>query len=250
MAEFHKMKGYLYDNVLTPDPNDFFLRVKPEASLGVNDISLSATKRGGVNISPDEMTHAVNSWLKELAYRACDGFAINTGWFTVQPTVKGVFNSPNEKFNPAKHTVAFDFKQGSLMRKEIAGVQIDILGVATTGLSIAQVTDVRTGSVNDLLTPGRNLRITGSRLRIAGENTANGVYFICFETGERTKVDIADIATNNPSELMIIIPNLAEGTYRLEITTQFGSGTGNNQLLKEPRTAAFDRILTVEGASS
>ena len=248
MAEFHKMKGYMYDNLLTPDPNDFFLRIKPEASLGVNDISLSATKRGGAEITAEAMTHAVNLWLKELAYRACDGFAINAGWFTVQPSVKGVFNSPNEKFNPAKHTLSFDFKQGSLMRKELAGVQIDILGVATTGLSIAQVTDIRTGSVNDLLTPGRNLRITGSRLRIAGENPENGIFFICYETGERTKVDEKDVATNNPSELMIIIPDLAEVSYRLEVTTQFGSGTGNNQLLKEPRTTAFDRILTVESA--
>ena len=250
MAEFHKMKGYLYDNLLTPDPNDFYLRIKPEASLGVKDISLSASKRGGADISPDAMTHAVNLWLKELAYRACDGFAINTGWFTVQPSVKGVFNSPNERFNAAKHSVAFDFKQGSLMRKEIAGVQIDILGVASTGLSIGQVTDVRTGSVNDLLTPGRNLRITGSRLRIAGENTANGVYFVCFETGVRTKVDEADIATNNPSELMIIIPQLPEGTYSLEVTTQFGSGGSGGQLLKEPRTTTFDRILTVEAPAS
>jgi hypothetical protein len=245
MAEFHKMKGYLYDNVLTEDPNDFFLRIKSEASLSVNDISLSATKRGGANISPAEMTHAVNQWLKELAYRASDGFAINTGWFTVQPTVKGVFNSPTEKFNPAKHSVAFDFKQGTLMRKELAGVQIDILGVATTGLSIAQVTDVRTGSVNDLLTPGRNLRITGTRLRIAGNDPANGVCFVCYETGERTKVDEKDIVTNNPSELMIIIPDLAEGTYRLELTTQFSAGS-SKQLLKEPKTAVFDRILTVE----
>ena len=100
MAEYHKMKGYLYDNQLTPDPNDFFLRIKPEASLGVNDVSLSATSRGGANMSPAEMTHAVNLWLKEMAYRACDGFAINTGWFTVQPNVKGVFN--------AERTIVFD----------------------------------------------------------------------------------------------------------------------------------------------
>ena len=240
------MQGYLYDNQLTGAPNDFFLRIKPEASLGVHDVSLSATSRGGANISPTEMTHTVNLWLKEMAYRACDGFAINTGWFTVQPTVKGVFNSANEKFNHDKHSVAFDFRQGALMRKELAGVQIDILGVASTGLSIAQVTDVRTGSVNDLLTPGRNLRITGSRLRIAGENSANGVVFICYETGERTKVEESDIVTNNPSELMIIIPQLAEGTYQLELTTQFGSGGSGSQLLKEPRTIVFDRILNVE----
>jgi hypothetical protein len=239
------MRGWLYDNPLTPDPNDFTIRIATEKALDVHDVSKSATSRGGANMTPETMTNAVELWFKEMAFRACDGFPINTRWFTVQPNVKGVANSPNEKFNPAKHTLSFDFRQGSLMRKELQGVEVQILGVASSGLSIAQVTDIRTGSVNDLLTPGRNLRISGTRLRIAGENPENGVWFINLETQERTKVEEQDIATNNPSELMIIIPALTEGTYQLAVTTQLSSG-GANQLLKEPGTAMFDKILTVE----
>jgi hypothetical protein len=53
-------------------------------------------------------------------------------------------------------------------------------------------------------------------------------------------VDASDIVTNNPSELIVVIPALAAGRYRVEITTQY-SGSGN--LLKEPRTVVFDRIL-------
>jgi hypothetical protein len=244
MAEYHKMKGFLYDNVLTENPNDLILRILSEASLGIDDISQSAAKRGGADISAPAMTHAVNLWLKEMAYRACDGFSVNTGWFTVQPIVKGVFDSPNEKFNPAKHTIVFDFQQGSLMRKELANVEVQIMGVADTSLTIAQVTDVKTGSVNDLLTPNRNLRISGSKIRIAGDNAANGVYFVNSDTQERTKVDATDIVNNNPSELIIVIPALAAGTYQVEIATQYSSSGGS--MLKEPRTAVFDRILTVQ----
>jgi hypothetical protein len=58
------------------------------------------------------------------------------------------------------------------------------------------------------------------------------------------KVDPKDIVINNPSELIIVIPQLIKDTYKLEITTQY---SGNKrQLLNEPRTAAFDKILTVE----
>ena len=242
MAEFHKMKGWLYDNVLTENPNDFILRIASEASLSVNDISLSAVKRGGADISAAAMTHAVDLWLKEMAYRACDGFSVNTGWFTVSATVKGVFDSPNENFNPSKHTVMFDFHQGSLMRKELQGVEVQILGVADTSLSIGQVTDVKTGSVNDLLTPNRNLRISGSKLKIVGDNAANGVYFINQTTQARTQVDATDFVTNNPSELIIVIPELTAGAYKVEVTTQYGGTTP----LKEPRTAVFDKLLTVQ----
>ena len=58
-----------------------------------------------------------------------------------------------------------------------------------------------------------------------------------------TKVDEADIVINNPSELMIIIPALPAGTYQLEVTTQYSTG---NKLLKEVRSAVFDRPLTVK----
>jgi hypothetical protein len=61
-------------------------------------------------------------------------------------------------------------------------------------------------------------------------------------TSERTVVDVSDIVTNNPSELIVVIPDLSSGTYLLEVTTQYAVGS----LLKEPRIAMFDKTLTVE----
>ena len=243
MATLHKIRAYLYDNVLTTDdPNDFIARVQSERSLNVKDICQSAATRGGADISAASMEHAVNLWLKEMAYNLCDGFSVNTGYFTANANIKGVFNSPTESFNAQKHTLLFDFVQGRLLRKELDTVEVNILGVADTSLAVAQVTDVKTGSVNDLLTAGRNLKIAGSKLKIAGGDAANGVYFINQATQARTKVDMSDIVTNNPSELIIVIPALTAGTYKIEVTTQYGGNT--KQLLKEPRTAAFDKILT------
>ena len=242
MADFHRIKAFLYDNALTADNiNDFIARVSSERSLSVGDICQSATTRGGADISQAAMEHVVNLWLKELAYRMCDGFSVNTGWFTASASIRGVFDSPNEKFNPAKHTVVFDFHQGAQLRKELENVTVEIMGVADSSASIAQVIDVKTGSVNDLLTPNRNLRISGSRMKIAGDNPANGIYFVNISTGESTRVDPSDVAINKPSELMIIIPELAAGEYQLEVVTQYGISV----ILKKPRACMFDKVLTV-----
>ncbi|MDR2064721.1 MAG: DUF4469 domain-containing protein [Prevotellaceae bacterium] len=238
----HKIKAYLYSNALTDNPNDYIARVSSERSLSVNDICESAITRGGADISAAAMEHAVNLWLKEMGYRLCDGFSINTGWFTASTHIKGVFDSPNEHFDPEKHTVLFEFQQGSLLRRELESISVDILGVADSALRILQVTDVKTGSVNDILTPDRNLKISGNKIKIAGDNAANGVYFVNQTTQERTAVDASDIVTNNPSELIIVIPALTAGTYSLEIATQYAVGA----LLKEPRTAIFDKPLTVQ----
>ena len=243
MANLHNIRAKLYDNPLTPNPNDFMARVSADRTLNVKDICKGAVTRGGANISADAMEHAVNLFHKELGYTLCDGFSVNTGWYTASVSIKGVFDNPTEKFNAKKHTVMFDFKQGALLRKELGAVTVDVTGVADTAAFIAQATDVKTGSINDMLTPGRNLRINGIKIKIDGNNPENGIFFVNQETRERIAVEMSDVATNNPSEVMIIIPELAEGTYKLEIVTQWGGNS--KQLLKTPRTATFDQTLTV-----
>jgi hypothetical protein len=129
-----------------------------------------------------------------------------------------------------------------VLRKELEQVTVEILGLADTGAIIVQVFDVRTGTVNDLLTPLRNLKITGHKIRVVGDEPTVGVYFINTETTERTPVEAEDIVVNNPSEVIVVTPALAAGTYQVEIVTQFTAGV----LLKEPRSTTFDKILTVE----
>jgi hypothetical protein len=240
----HRIKAYLYENTFAKEenPDELIARVLSENSLNISDICKSASERGGADISPSAMEHGVDLFFKEMSYRLCDGFSVNTGWFTAGAHIKGVFNNPKEQYNPEKHTVLFELHQGSLLRRELESVEVQIMGMADVSLSVTQVVDVKTGSVNDLLTPDRNLRISGHKIKIAGkQEEVNGVYFINQSTKESTKVDATDIVVNNPSELIVVIPALAAGTYRVSITTQYA---GN--MLKEPRTTVFDKILTVQ----
>jgi len=242
MSILHKIKAWLYDNPLTDDPNDYVARVSSERSLSVADICGSAVSRGGADTSAQTMEHNVKLFLKEMAYLLCDGYSVNTGYFTTSMLIKGVFNSPTEPFNADKHTLVFQFNQGDTLRGELASVGVDIMGVADSGTTIAQVTDVKTGSVNDTVTPNRNLKIRGSKIKLAGDSPNVGVFFINQTTGASTRVDSADVVTNNPSELIIVIPQLAAGKYQLQVVTQFSG----NALLKDPRSVMFDKVLTVQ----
>ncbi len=239
---FHSVKAYLYDNALTSDPDDYVARVNSERSLSSEEICESAVSRGGADISQASMLHGTNLFFKEMAYQLCNGYSVNTGYFTATPLIRGVFNSPDDTFDPERHTILFQFNQGDTLRNELSTIEVQIMGVADTGLGISQVTDMKTGSVNDQLTPGRNLRIDGHKLKVAGENENTGIFFINQSSEEETKVDASDLIINNPSELLIIIPELGAGTYKLKVSTQYAKG----QFLKEPRTAIFDKELTVQ----
>ncbi|MDR1680346.1 MAG: DUF4469 domain-containing protein [Prevotellaceae bacterium] len=242
MPVLHSIKAKLYNNPLTDNPNDMVIRPDSERSLSVREICETAVARGHADISAPAIEHATDIFLGEMGYQLCDGFTINTGWFTAAPQIRGVVEDPNEHFDPAKHTLIFEFHQGALLRKEMENVTVEIIGVADVDATIGQVIDVKTGSVNDLLTPNRNLKISGHKLKIVGTNVANGIYFVNSTTAVRTRVDPSDIVINNPSELIIVIPALAAGVYHLEVTTQYAVGS----VLREPRTAQFNKPLTVE----
>ena len=243
MEVLHRIKAYLYENLLTKDnPNDFIARTASERSLNVQQICDAAVSRGGADVSAAAMEHAVALFLKEMAYQLCDGFSVNTGYFTASTQIRGVFDSPVETFNPDKHNILFQFNQGERLRAEIQNIEVEILGLADSASAILQVTDIKSGSIDDLLTPGRNLRIIGNRIRLAGDNPANGIFFVDADTGARKAVEPVDIVMNNPSMLMVVIPDLVPGKYKLELVTQFTAGTP----LKEPRTIVFEKGLTVQ----
>ncbi len=238
----HRIKAYLYHNSLNSDPDTYIARISSERSLDIAEICDSAVDRGGADISSTLMQHGVNLFLKEMAYQLCDGYSVNTGYFKARPHIKGVFNSTDEAFDPERHRVLFRLEQGKKLRDGLSSVEVEITGMADTSLSIFQVTDIKTGSVNDLLSPNRNLSIKGRKIKVAGDNEEAGVYFVNQVSGESIPVDPSDLIINKPSELIIVIPDLKAGTYQLQVTTRFNKHT----LLKNPQTVVFDKMLTVQ----
>jgi hypothetical protein len=236
----HKIRVYLYENFLTDNPNDYSAKVVSERTLNIAEICRAAVRRGGAPSTAEAMEHNASLFLKEMAYQLMDGYSVNTGWFTANAQVRGVFDAKTETFDPAKHSVLFRFNQGELLRREIPGVKVQVLGVGESGIVISHVVDSKTGSVNDLLTPGGTLKIKGGKMKIAGDDPQVGVWFE-YETGEAELVAPRDLIVNNPSELIVQIPPLAAGRYQLAIRTQYAVGA----LLKEPRTAVFDKTLTI-----
>ncbi len=243
MKTQHKIRAYLYDNVLTKNnPNDYTARTVSERSLNVKQICETAVSRGGADMTAAAMEHAAELFLKEMAYQLCDGYSINTGYFTAGTQIRGKFDSLDETFDSKKHSLIFSFNQGKKLKSEIPNIGIDILGIANAISSISQITDIKTGSINDLMTPNRNLKIRGTKIKISGNDTTNGIFFVNATSNERIKAQTDDIVVNKPSELIIIIPDLPKGNYYLEVATQY---TGSKILLKKARAIQFDKILRI-----
>lgn len=236
----HQIRGSLYKNLLNGEKEEYIAKVISERTLNIAELCKVAVERGGADTTVQAMVHNVNLFLKEMSYQICNGYAVNTGYFQANTLIKGVFNNPSEDFDPEKHKVNIRFKPGRLIKKEIPLISVKINGLAGKMSSITEVTDIKTGSVNHLLTPHRNLRISGTKIKLAG-NGNTGILFTHLQTGNVYKLEPRDLISNKPSELIIIIPELNKGTYTLTLKTQFTRGT----LLKEPKTINFEKELSV-----
>ncbi|MDR0544315.1 MAG: DUF4469 domain-containing protein [Odoribacteraceae bacterium] len=242
----HTIKARLYRNHLTTeDLDDYTARVSSERALSLEEICRSARDRGGADMPVEALKYAAGVVLNEMTFLLGDGYAIDTGHFRASPRVRGVFSSPGDRFDPGRHSLLVEFHQGPILRRELRRARVEVLGPADVEPRVDRVVDVRTSSVNEVITPGRNLRVSGHKIKIAGEDPANGVYFHSDSAGASVPVPGEDIIFNYPSRLLLVIPSsLPPATdYRLKIISQYTTG---RKPLNEPREVIFDRPLTVK----
>jgi hypothetical protein len=227
-------------NELTENPSDLRAQVINVPSFTQEDIT-NRIMEIGAGLTRSDVVSVFEAEKQVIARIIADGGAVNTEIFNAFPSISGVFESPDAPFDPARHKVHIKLQGGVALRAAVAEVKTRRVAAVVTGTVITAVTDLKTGAINAAITPGRDIKISGVKLRVAGKEGDVGLYFVP-ETGDPVKVDITDIVVNNPSELIALVPALAAGSYRVRIVTQYSSGS---RALKVPHTCTFDKPLTV-----
>lgn len=233
----------LYDNPLTPEPDDYTGKVQLNG-VYTNQTVAARIVQERTEYRLETIVNILNlaDDVKRNALSA--GYAVNDGVSQMYPSVSGRFVGAQAQFDSKVHSVNVTMTSSASLRLAMATTSVVVQGVATTGPVINKVTDVYTDSENSSITPGRNLKISGLRLKIAGDDPAVvGVWLVsALDSTQRTQVDSRDLVDNNPSLLTIIVPALAAGDYYLEVVTQY---SGSSNLTKEPRTYRFEVALNV-----
>ncbi|MHB9292621.1 hypothetical protein Holit_01722 [Hollandina sp. SP2] len=230
----------LEDNELTEKPGDFRAQVINVISHTQNDI-VDRVLKIGAGLTRSDVLSVLEAEKQVIGDIIAEGGAVNTELFNAFPSISGVFDTPDEAFDHAKHKIKINLHPGVVLRSAVSQVKPKRVAAVVTGTVITSVTDLKTSSVNGTLTPGRDAKLAGAKLKIAGDKPDVGLYFVPADGGAGIKVDSSDLVVNNPSEVIAVIPALSAGTYRIRIVTQFSSG----KHLKTPRTFTFDKDLTV-----
>ena len=235
-----KVNVWLYDNLLTPDPNDFYGKVKPQGTLRNNDIADAMVKEG-TEYQKETILNILDRSDRIKVSKLVEGYSINTGVCYSHIGINGAFHGATDRFDPNEHRITASFTSSTALREELKKTQVEIIGAATTEPVIGKVIDNLTKAEDSTITPNNVIVIKGNRIKIAGDDSGVGVYLV--DQGTNTRCKCEQIVTNEPKQLMVMLPDLPAGNYILEIVTQYSS---NNSTLKEPRTTPFEHVLIVE----
>ena len=266
----HSIRIKLYPNHMKSRIKGAYIaRTASNRTLSIEEVCTLAKNRGGYSGRIEEMTAHVRRYFDEAAYNLCDGFAIDTGYYSIQPSIGGTFDSPNEANDRAKHPVSFTMRLHASMTSLAQYIDVVVDSIVKTQGAIHTLIDAASAEENRTLTPGGVFTVRGYKIKLAGASPEVGLYFhpappeeplapgalidtpspaqtVRTVASEGVKARIAD---NRSTQLIGIVPPLAPGRYNVTVITHYSRGS---LLLKTPRPITGEFTLTVssEGVSS
>ena len=228
-------------NELTGESNKYSAHVVNSQSYTFDDIAKHLLKHNtGLSSS---VIYGLWEGIKDaVAEFISDGGSINTELFNAHASIKGVFNGLDDVFDSSRHHIRLNMQPGINLRDIPDTLKVKKFSPKAQSI-ILGVMDIKSGTINKTITPGKNIRIIGERLKIDGTDPSCGIYFIPLKNTEHpVKIEPSDVVINRPSEIIAIVPQLIEGDYNLRLVTQFSRGQAPS---KNPYNIIFEKPLNV-----
>jgi hypothetical protein len=237
----HRIKINLHPNHLPKIDGRYLARTENEASLSISKICAAMKNRGGFTGSYDSLVENIRMFLDECTYQLCDGYALNLKYYSIHPNIGGTFDSEKEAYNREKNPITFRFRTLRPLQKLVEHIAVEISGVAGTNAFINQFIDRDDETINETYTADHMFCITGTKIKVAGDNPDCGVYFVSADDPTQA-VKVNRIGENTGTMITGIAPLTDHVKNRIEIRTQY---TGSNiSFLKTPRTIASTFVIS------
>ncbi|MDR3329112.1 MAG: DUF4469 domain-containing protein [Prevotellaceae bacterium] len=232
----------LVENLLTESPDDFTAHPVNVHTFTYSEIADGILKLN-VGIGKPEVLSMLEAYEEVIAGIVAGGGAVSTRLFHAHPSVAGVFNTASDSYDPARHHLKINLTPGLALREALAKVKTKKVQVPEATPLLVEVRDVASGAVNDHLTLGGILQISGSRLKFTASDPANGVFLIPLRNPE---VRLTQVSDNKPARITALLPaTLAAGEYYLEVRTTY---MNNMKAAKTLKVGRFHKVLTVGAA--
>jgi hypothetical protein len=246
VEKLHRIHVKLYPNYLKDVEGAFVARTEHETVLTIHDLAASLKNRAGFTGNVTDLVDYHEQLMAEMKYQLCDGFAVNLGPVSVHPRVGGTWEHANEAGDREKHPITFRTRIRTELSRTAAAITLVCDGQAEDTAYIDEVQDVQSGTVNEILTPGGVIVITGHTIKVAGDKSGVSLRIIGASQGGYSAEIPKPYVENTASKIIAVLPpDVPNGIFRIQINTQYA---GSSTLLKDIRVI-WSRDLTVGSAA-
>lgn len=210
------IKYSLYENHLTPDPDDQMAVVQPISTKSMEDVVDQMISRGST-VTKAEALSVMEEFAVALVQLVKDGHNVVTPLFNVAVSIRGTFVDASDAFDSSRHTVKVRVLPGRRLKEVVSKLKVEKVQ-GTKPLPVLQAfKDVTSKTESDIVTPGGVGQILGNALKFDAADAAQGVFFTALN-GTVTKVETLVDAT--PTKITFVTPaTLTAGEYSLSVRT-------------------------------
>jgi len=220
--EMHVIEAHLYPNHLAGGDNTYVARNTRGKTIDVKAVCAAMRNRGGYDGSYDEAVKTVNHFFKEMMYQLCDGFSVNTGWFTVATHIGGLFHSVKEAFDPVKHKVSFKFRALKAMKELTRLIEVVVGGHVEESAYISAFTDMEDDAAGNHYEPGHVCLVEGRRVKVEGPDAETGLWMVPVEDPSKA-VKATRVVSKTASRVLFVPAATGFSENRLEIRTLYSA---------------------------
>lgn len=226
----------LYDNPLTPDPNDFAAKVQNPQNYTLAQVISQMTQEGSI-LKTTECDVVLKAFFKQLAKNIDQGIGLHCSYISLALTIRGVFTSENDRFDPERHEKVINIVGGKVLKEALNQMEVKkVKPSLPTQPILGNFLDIMSNTVAQL-TKGGLGELKGEQLKINEAEADEGIFIINIADNSETKVE--RLHQNFPGNLQFIIPaTLTAATYALEVRNRAHKG-------KELRKGRLDTTVTV-----
>jgi hypothetical protein len=234
-------KIWLRPNYLTQDvENDYSGEVSTVGNTVRNEDIARAIVAARSELRYETILSVFNERDSIVLESLFEGSSVQDGVVHIQPTTMGLWLGSDRTVDTSKQKPHVSISPTAELREGLGLVKMEVLGVKDSVAYIGLITDAATKATDGHVTPGGILTITGDKLRIAPlDGEGLGIFFV---DSQGVSTPVTQISQNDPKKLVVLVPNLAQGSYTLQVVTRFSNSV---TLLKVARTIVYEWPIIV-----
>lgn len=217
-------------------PGVYIARVQTAGRADLESVVNHMIARGST-VGRADIFSVLDDFCSTVELLVQDGYTVVTPVVNVRPTVQGTFEGPLDSFDPNRHRLAAQVTPGVRLKKGVpSSVQLVKCYSARNAPLPQRYSDARSGTHNEVLTPGGTGWLQGQRLALDVTDPLQGVFFV--NDADKTATRVAEVTKCAGTEILFLVPALPAGTYHLEVRAAFNDNGGI-------RTGTLEPPLTV-----